>query len=101
MNLALFGYRSFAMGSLVAFIYGTALFGSTYLIPVYMQLGLYDQTVKHPLPIPNVLGIGVAGLLTGQDIQRQLAGQDLGAAASCRRPAGSRAARRAWGASSP
>jgi long-chain fatty acid transport protein len=24
------------------------------------QLGLYDQTVKHPLPIPNVLGIGVA-----------------------------------------
>lgn len=24
------------------------------------QLGLYDQTVKHPLAIPNVLGIGVA-----------------------------------------
>ncbi len=40
MNLALFGYRSFAMGSVVAFIYGTALFGSTYLLPVYMQLGL-------------------------------------------------------------
>jgi predicted MFS family arabinose efflux permease len=28
------------MGSIVAFIYGTALFGSTYLLPVYMQLGL-------------------------------------------------------------
>ncbi len=40
MNLALFGYRPFAMGSIVAFIYGTALFGSTYLLPVYMQLGL-------------------------------------------------------------
>jgi len=40
MNLALFGYRQFAMGSIVAFIYGTALFGSTYLLPVYMQLGL-------------------------------------------------------------
>ncbi len=40
MNLALFGYRPFAMGSVVAFIYGTALFGSTYLLPVYLQLGL-------------------------------------------------------------
>ena len=40
MNLALFGYRQFAMGSVVAFIYGTALFGSTYLLPVYMQVGL-------------------------------------------------------------
>ena len=30
----------FAMGSVVAFIYGTALFGSTYLLPVYMQIGL-------------------------------------------------------------
>jgi EmrB/QacA subfamily drug resistance transporter len=40
MNLALFGHRPFAMGSVVAFIYGTALFGSTYLLPVYMQLAL-------------------------------------------------------------
>jgi EmrB/QacA subfamily drug resistance transporter len=40
MNLALFSNRQFAMGSIVAFIYGTALFGSTYLLPVYMQLGL-------------------------------------------------------------
>jgi MFS family permease len=37
----LFGYRTFAMGSVVAFIYGTALFGSTYLLPVYMQLALH------------------------------------------------------------
>ncbi|MBH1962775.1 MAG: MFS transporter [Comamonadaceae bacterium] len=40
MNLRLFGWRPFAMGSLVAAIYGTALFGSTYLLPVYMQMGL-------------------------------------------------------------
>ena len=40
MDLRLFQYRQFAMGSVVAFIYGTALFGSTYLLPVYMQLGL-------------------------------------------------------------
>ena len=40
MNLALFAYRPFAMGTTVAFIYGIALFGSTYLLPVYLQLGL-------------------------------------------------------------
>ncbi len=40
MNLKVFAHRSFAMGALVAFIYGTALFGSTYLLPVYMQMGL-------------------------------------------------------------
>ncbi|WP_394791442.1 MFS transporter [Rhodoferax sp.] len=40
MDLALFGYRQFSMGSIVAVIYGTALFGSTYLLPVYMQVGL-------------------------------------------------------------
>ena len=40
MDLRLFQYRQFAMGSVVAFIYGTALFGSTYLLPVFMQLGL-------------------------------------------------------------
>ena len=40
MNMALFGYRQFAMGALVAFIYGVGLFGSTYLFPVYMQMAL-------------------------------------------------------------
>ena len=40
MNLALFAHRPFAMGTTVAFIYGIALFGSTYLLPVYLQLGL-------------------------------------------------------------
>ena len=40
MNLALFAHRPFAMGTTVAFIYGIAMFGSTYLLPVYLQLGL-------------------------------------------------------------
>jgi predicted MFS family arabinose efflux permease len=40
MNLSLFSHRAYAMGTLVAFIYGIALFGSTYLIPLYLQLGL-------------------------------------------------------------
>jgi predicted MFS family arabinose efflux permease len=40
MQLRLFGHRAFTMGSVVAFIYGMALFGSTYLVPVFMQIAL-------------------------------------------------------------
>jgi EmrB/QacA subfamily drug resistance transporter len=40
MALRLFGHRAFAMGGMVAFTYGMALFGSTYLVPVFMQIGL-------------------------------------------------------------
>lgn len=40
MELRLFGFREFSMGGCVAFIYGMALFGSTYLVPVFMQIAL-------------------------------------------------------------
>jgi EmrB/QacA subfamily drug resistance transporter len=63
MNLELFRYRQFTMGSIVAVIYGTALFGSTYLLPVYMQLGL-QITASHVgtilLPAGIVLAITIA-----------------------------------------
>ncbi len=65
MNLKLFGYRQFAMGSVVAFIYGTALFGSTYLLPVYMQLalGLTASNVGAILlPAGFVLAFTIAGV---------------------------------------
>jgi EmrB/QacA subfamily drug resistance transporter len=40
MQMKLFTYPQFAMGALVSFIYGVGLFGSTYLLPVYMQVAL-------------------------------------------------------------
>jgi EmrB/QacA subfamily drug resistance transporter len=63
MSFELFRYRQFAMGSAVAFIYGTALFGSTYLLPVFMQRGLvlsasYVGTIL--LPAGFVLAITIA-----------------------------------------
>lgn len=65
MNLGLFQYRQFAMGSVVAFIYGTALFGSTYLLPVYMQVGL-QLSASHVgtilLPAGIVLAVTIAGV---------------------------------------
>jgi len=68
MNLALFGYRTFAMGTIVTFIYGTALFGSTYLLPVYMQLGLglspsYVGTILLPAGLLLAVTIAIAGRL--------------------------------------
>ena len=68
MRLDLFEHRSFAMGSLVAFIYGMGLFGSTYLVPVFMQLALQlppSQAGAVLLPAGLVLAvtIPVAGRL--------------------------------------
>jgi EmrB/QacA subfamily drug resistance transporter len=40
MQLRLFKVRQFSWGGAVAFIYGMALFGSTYLVPVFMQIAL-------------------------------------------------------------
>ena len=71
MDLALFGFKPFAMGSVVAFIYGTALFGSTYLLPVYMQLGLnlspsYVGTILLPAGLVLAVTIAFVGRLADQ-----------------------------------
>lgn len=68
MSFDLFRYRQFAMGSIVAFIYGTALFGSTYLLPVFMQRALllspsYVGTILLPAGIVLALTIGMVGRL--------------------------------------
>ena len=68
LNLALFASRPFAMGSIVAFIYGMALFGSTYLIPVFMQIGLglsasYVGTILLPAGLVLAATIALAGRL--------------------------------------
>ena len=69
MELRLFGHRNFALGGVVAFIYGMALFGSTYLVPVFMQIALRlppSQAGAALLPAGFVLAatIPVAGRLT-------------------------------------
>lgn len=66
MNLRLYSYRQFAAGAVVAFIYGAGLFGSTYLLPVYMQMALeYTPSraglVLLPAGVALALTIGVAG----------------------------------------
>jgi len=69
MRLALFRHPQFAFGGCVAFIYGAALFGSTYLVPVFMQIapGLPPSqagAVLLPAGLVLALTIAVAGRLT-------------------------------------
>jgi EmrB/QacA subfamily drug resistance transporter len=68
MALGMFAHRPFAMGGLVAFIYGMALFGSTYLVPVFMQEPLHlppsqAGAVLLPAGIVLALTIPIAGRL--------------------------------------
>lgn len=77
MNLSLFKERRFAMGSIVAFIYGIALFGSTYLLPVYMQSGLglsasYVGTILLPAGLVLAVAIAVVGRLADQQPTHRL-----------------------------
>lgn len=68
INRALFADRRFALGSIVAFIYGMAMFGSTYLLPVYLQLALqlspsYVGAILLPSGLVLALTIALAGRL--------------------------------------
>lgn len=69
MNMTLFHYPQFTMGALVAFIYGAGLFGSTYLLPIYMQMALHYSPSKAglillPAGILLAITIVIAGRLT-------------------------------------
>ena len=75
MNLQLFAVRSFAMGSLVAMIYGTVLFGSTYLLPVCMQLGLgLSASSVGAVLLPSGLVLAVTIALAARLADRRPAG---------------------------
>ena len=72
MNLSLFVDRRFAMGSVVAFIYGIALFGSTYLLPVYMQMGLgLSPSYVGAILLPAGLVLAVTIAIVGRLADRQ------------------------------
>jgi predicted MFS family arabinose efflux permease len=67
MDLRLFEDRRFAMGSIVAATYGTALFGSTYLLPVYMQFGLQlSASLVGTILIPSGLVLAATIAVVGR-----------------------------------
>ncbi|MDD2711755.1 MAG: MFS transporter [Simplicispira sp.] len=72
MDLRLFRYRQFAMGSVVAFIYGAALFGSTYLLPVFMQVGLQmPPSLVGTILLPAGIALAITIPLVGRLADRQ------------------------------
>jgi predicted MFS family arabinose efflux permease len=62
INLSLFDNRAYRMGTIVAIIYGTALFGSTYLLPVFLQLGL-GLSASHVGTLMMPAGFVLAGTI--------------------------------------
>ena len=67
MHIALFRSRPFAVGTLVALIYGMALFGSTYLVPVLLQIGLqYGPSDAGLVLLPAGLALAFALPVTGR-----------------------------------
>lgn len=68
MDLRLFQYRPFVMGAIVSLIYGTAMFGSTYLLPIFIQMGLglsasYAGNLLLPAGLVLAITIPLAGRL--------------------------------------
>ena len=67
IHLELFRSRPFAMGSIVSFTYGFGLFGSTYLIPVYLQDALaYSATAAGSVLIPGGIALVLTTPLAGR-----------------------------------
>jgi EmrB/QacA subfamily drug resistance transporter len=67
INIALFGHRSFTMGSLVSFTYGFGLYGSTYLIPVFLQKALgYSATAAGLVLLPGGIALALTTPLAGK-----------------------------------
>ncbi len=87
MNLTLYQYRAFAMGSIVAFIYGMALFGSTYLLPLYMRVGLmlsasHVGTILLPAGLVLAITIPLVGRLADRQATHRLVSTGLALLAS-------------------
>ncbi len=67
MQLRLFLHGPFAMGGTVAFIYGMALFGSTYLLPVFMQIALHlPPSQAGAVLLPAGLALAATSPLAGR-----------------------------------
>jgi EmrB/QacA subfamily drug resistance transporter len=67
LNLKLFSVRVFAAASIVAFIFGAGIYGSTYLVPLFVQtVQGYTPTRSGLLLMPGGLVLGVVFPLAGR-----------------------------------
>jgi EmrB/QacA subfamily drug resistance transporter len=67
LRVALFGYRGFSGAALVAFAYGAGLFGTTYLLPVFVeQIAAFNATEAGILLAPAGLALAFSITLGGR-----------------------------------
>ncbi|MEZ5740585.1 MAG: DHA2 family efflux MFS transporter permease subunit [Burkholderiaceae bacterium] len=67
VQVRLFSHRTFAMGMIVAFVYGIGLFGSTYLVPVFLQTGLgYSPSAAGAALMPAGFTLAVTVFVSGR-----------------------------------
>ncbi|HEY4664058.1 MAG TPA: DHA2 family efflux MFS transporter permease subunit [Comamonas sp.] len=72
MDLRLFAYKPFVMGCIVAFIYGTAMFGSTYLLPLFIQMGMgLSASYAGNLLLPAGIVLAITIPLVGRMADKQ------------------------------
>ena len=83
MDLRLFSCRPFVMGCIVSAVYGTAMFGSTYLLPLFMQMGIglsasYAGNLLLPAGLVLALTFPIVGRLADKQPTHWLVGIGLG-----------------------
>lgn len=67
LRVGLFRHRQFAAGALVSFVYGMGLFGSTYLLPIFLQMALgYSPSAAGLLLLPAGLALAVTMPIAGR-----------------------------------
>ncbi len=67
MNLQVFAHRGFAAAAIVAFIYGAAIFGSTYLLPLLVQVVQgYTPTRSGLILMPAGLVVALVFVIAGR-----------------------------------
>lgn len=71
IDVAVFSNRAFAMGCVVAAIYGIAFFGSTYLLPLFLQEGMrLSASWVGALMLPAGLSLAAIIVFTGRMADR-------------------------------
>jgi EmrB/QacA subfamily drug resistance transporter len=71
VDVRLFGRRMFALGAIVGFAHGFGVFGSTYLLPLFLQVALgYSPSAAGAALLPGGIVLALTLYATGRAIDR-------------------------------